>query len=211
MERDPARFELSLMQAMKLTAHEAQAVFRALVDTTANPGEIVRIGPVNRASLHPVLLPVVTLADVNTTVAVLHHGRDDTVEATGRAIGRVTGAAWTDDPEHADLVVSLGESSADLPKRLRVGSAAAPELGAKVFIACQSISTTGAGLAVTTVGPGASAGRQFHVSGLSHGFVEDLGRLTCRFPAGVDAWFVADDGACVGIPRSNSLSLAAVA
>jgi len=206
-----ARLESALVTAIRLSADQSQAAFRVLVETTASPGKVVAFEPLGGHAVHPVLVPVVTLVDVNTTVGVIDDEDPAAVELTGRALSRVTGARWTSEVSDAGVVVALRGPDPRHLHTIRVGSPEVPEDGAKLFVAVQSIGSHGDGIAVTTRGPGAASGRTFTVSGLSGETLEVLGRLTRRFPAGVDAWLVADDGACVAIPRSNAISLAEVA
>jgi alpha-D-ribose 1-methylphosphonate 5-triphosphate synthase subunit PhnH len=184
----------------------AQVVFRALVDAVSNPGRPVRL-PTGPDGLHPVVLPVLTVVDLQTAVAVV--GPNETGPAElGSAIGRVTGAPTGSDHRAADVVLVTAPSSftADLVWTLRTGSSMAPEQGAKVFVACEAIIGSDDGsdaLDLRVTGPGSTAGRNLRILGIDPQAVAVIDRVNAGYPAGIDVFMVDPGGLIVGLPRSN--------
>ncbi|CAN5869178.1 hypothetical protein BH24ACT3_BH24ACT3_08360 [soil metagenome] len=221
--RDAARPDAqgSLVARAHLSGADSQRVFRVLLDTLARPG---RPRPFPRAvsdHLPAVLLPVLALADVEVTAAVLDHdgGRwAETVRgATGARLGAVPRAA---------LVTAVRPVAPHEVMALELGRADAPERGARLVLACRTIQAAAgadppslradrssgrpAGPHVTVVvrGPGVPTERRVLVTGLDPEVFEALAEVNRGFPAGVDTWLVADDGTVTGLPRSSSVSVA---
>ncbi|MEY2960152.1 MAG: hypothetical protein RLZZ01_2720 [Actinomycetota bacterium] len=205
-----------LLMVVRRGVDLAQTVFRALVDAVSNPGRPARL-PVGPAGLHPVVLPVLTVVDLQTALAVV--GPDETRPTElASAIGRVTGAPTGVDHRSADVVLVTAPSAftAALVWTLRTGSAMAPEQGAKVFVACSAIlgpddghageamaavASDGPELRVT--GPGAADGRTLRILGVDPQAIAVIDRVNAGYPAGIDVFMVDPSGLVVGLPRSN--------
>lgn len=193
-----------LLVAARLDRERSLSVFRTLLAALSRPGRVVQldVAPDAPAALPPALLPVLALADLDQRVAVLGD------ETWGRVVAAVTGAVVVDDVAAADVVVALRPPTRDELHRVRVGTHAAPEAGARVVVACRALraepspSDDSDAAAFTVRGPGAAAGRRVRAAGLDDVVVAGIRRATLDFPAGFDTWLVDDSGAVVGLPRS---------
>ena len=201
-----------LARRARLSPSESQKAFRALLDALARPGRVVRL-PVSLTERMPaVLVPAAALADVEVTVAVLTGPDDDWADAVLQATGARV-APFT----QAEMVVFRRAPSATEVASLERGDATSPERGARVSIACRSLRApegpsgpdasraAGSGLTLTVRGPGVKGTVQVVVDGLDPGALGALADANRSFPAGVDAWLVADDGSVVGLPRGASV------
>lgn len=197
-----------LLVLVRRAADLAQPVFRALVDAVSNPGRPVPL-TTTPEGLPPVVLPVLTIVDLQTVLAVV-----DTDERSARdlaiAIGRVTGAPIGDDHRSADIVLVTDPAAftPDLVWTLRTGTAMSPEQGAKVFVACSGIVESGTetdACPVVVSGPGASDGRRITISGVDPHALAVVDRVNGAYPAGIDVFMVDPKGQVVGLPRSNRL------
>ena len=195
-----------LARRARLSPPESQQAFRALLDALACPGRVVRL-PVSLTERMPaVLVPAAALADVEVTVAVVTGPNDDWVDAVLQATGARV-APFT----QAEMVVFRRAPSATEVASLERGDATSPERGARVSIACRSLCAPGArrpagsGLTLTLRGPGVKGTVQIVTEGLDPEALEALADTNRSFPAGVDAWLVADDGSVVGLPRSTKV------
>lgn len=187
------------MNAVGLAPAASQGVFRAVLDAMAHPGEILRIPAVGMAAgtdTPAALLPVLALADLSTPVCVL--------AADSRWAGLVTAAtgAAIRPLEEAGLVAALDVPGPRQLRGLRTGSAAAPELGAQVFIA---VSGLGESAALRLSGPGIAGERALSADGLPDGFWAARAGLIRDFPAGVDLVFLTPDGRLAAVPRSTTV------
>ncbi len=186
-----------------LTPDEARRVFRAVLAAFARPGTaqqlpVVPAAAVSLAALPPALLPVLALATLDTRVALL----GDESDGRWRELVRIATSAPAAEPASARLVAALrpptlGELSA-LPR----GTAAAPEDGALISVAVDSVD--GGELPVRLSGPGVDGATAI----APRGWVVPLrpARAVAGFPAGVDVLLVATDGRVVGLPRSTRVT-----
>jgi alpha-D-ribose 1-methylphosphonate 5-triphosphate synthase subunit PhnH len=211
---DPSPLDPStgLLMLVRRGLDLAQATFRALVEAVSNPGRPVRL-PAAPDGLPPVVLPVLTVVDLQTVVSVVDAdpARGDGLAS---AIGRVTGAPITSDHRTADVVLVADPTAftPDLVWMLRTGSSLAPEQGAKVFVACAGITAGGDGdpadpdsTHVAVSGPGAMDGRRLRFDGVDPGALTVVDRVNAGYPAGVDVFVIDANGFVVGLPRSNRL------
>jgi alpha-D-ribose 1-methylphosphonate 5-triphosphate synthase subunit PhnH len=180
-----------------LTTFASQAAFRVLLDTLARPGRVGTID-VPDGLPAPVVVPL-ALADATQRVAVAaaDSGRWEAV------LESATGCVITS-PEVADLVVALeGAATPELVAGLRRGSAEAPEDGGRLILGCTFL---GAGCAVARrlSGPGIDGTIELAVDGLGHDVFDAIVEANRQFPAGIDVWLVAGDGAIAGLPRSTA-------
>ena len=192
-----------LTRRARLSPPESQQAFRALLDALARPGRVVRLPESLTERMPPALVPAAALADVEVTVAVVTGCHDDWADAVLQATGARI-APFT----QAEMVVFRRAPSATEIVALERGDATSPERGARVSIACRSLSTpgtamaAGSGLTLSLRGPGVEGTAHVVVDGLRPDALEALADANRSFPAGVDAWLVADDGSVVGLPRS---------
>lgn len=192
--------------------HDAsQAVFRALLDALARPGQPTRLPAGAAPGLPRALVPALALADVDLPVAVL--AADDV--AWHDVVRTATGATAAPLPL-AELVVSLRPPSPAEVGTLPRGTADRPEGGGRLVVACRALeaepsasgSRTGGEpgrLRIEVMGPGVPGVRAFTVAGIEPDLVIALADANAGHPAGVDTWLVADDGTTVGLPRSARL------
>lgn len=183
----------------RLDTHASQRTFRALLDALARPG---RVGALElRAPVPPALLPALALADVDVTTCLLTRRGEDT---DWQAVLTTATGAVAAELEEADIVVALRAPTPDEVRSLRRGRADAPELGACLTLAFRRL---GAGLWLGLRGPGVPGAERLLVEGLEPEVFEALAAANRRFPAGVDAFVVAEDGAVAGLPRSTDLTV----
>lgn len=198
---DPA-----LVAAARLDAATSLQVFRAALDALARPGRPTRL-PIVRPDLLPAaLLPVLALADLEITVAVLDDRRPSADASTDwlTVVTAATGARRASSLGEADLVLALRPPASSEITALRTGDALAPERGARLVVACSRLGhgNTGVGLS----GPGAASGRTLHIDGPGPELFDALELVNRDFPAGVDSWFVAPDGAIAAISRGTHIT-----
>lgn len=195
-----------LARRAHLSPPESQQAFRALLDALARPGRVVGLPRSLTERMPPVLVPAAALADVEVTVAVITGPDDDWIDAVLQATGAQV-APFT----QAEMVVFRRAPSASEIASLERGDATSPERGARVSIACRSLRAVGArrpadsGLTLTLRGPGVEGTIRVVTDGLHPAVLEALADANHFFPAGVDAWLVADDGSVVGLPRSTKV------
>lgn len=187
-----------------LDAHQSSQVFRLLLDVLARPGTRARL-PL-QPDMSPALLVPLALADVDVTLAVLDEPR--AAREWEVALGRATDAR-VGDLAHSDIVVALQPPSVDELRRLKRGTSLAPEEGARLVLACRSLSDgdSPAELVLELGGPGVPGKRRLGIDGLSGGVINALADLNTAFPMGVDTFLVAQDGTLAGLPRTTQISL----
>jgi alpha-D-ribose 1-methylphosphonate 5-triphosphate synthase subunit PhnH len=187
----------------RLSPLASAAVFRVLLQSLARPGSVLQLPAASggagaeAAWPGPGIVPL-ALAVIGGTVAV--------VEAPSRGwqarICRATGAspAAIDD---ASLVAIYGPTHPATISCLRRGSAAAPEDGAKVGLACAALTEGGPGEVTLEIsGPGVPGRARLGVDGVDRAVFGALRAANSMFPAGVDVWLVDERGQVAGLPRS---------
>jgi alpha-D-ribose 1-methylphosphonate 5-triphosphate synthase subunit PhnH len=178
----------------RLSPLASQAVFRVLLESLARPGRVFQL-PAVGAEPGPGIVPL-ALAVIGSKVAVA--GSPSWQERICRATG-----AQPVGPEEADLVAIYETAEALTISRLQRGSAAAPEDGAKVGLACRALSQGGPGeTAIELTGPGVPGRTRLSVDGVDPEVFDALRAANARFPAGVDVWLVDERGQVAGLPRS---------
>jgi len=177
--------------------HDSQRTFRALLQATANPGEVY-------------LLPEIDLAPhERILVALLDH--EVSFCAVGKGARRVeerlasgTGARIVPLSE-ADFALFLGSPGRALLE-LKRGTLEDPEKGATAICTVNNISGRGS-LAIRLSGPGVLGTRLVRVGGIA---VEELGTIwetRAGYPQGVDLYLVDHGGQVLGLPRSVELEV----
>lgn len=221
----PDRSFADHVAACALDEFESQAVFRALLDAFARPGTVTCLPSSVVDRVPPALAPVLALADVDVTVAVVEHPVDDDRSAAeprwGRIVAAATGAR-TSAVESAAMVVAIAPPAPEVLRHLMRGSAAAPEQGTRLTIACRALLTDDDLVApddrgtvaaaqvrssVLLSGPGVDGSARVTALGIERAVFETIAAANDTFPAGVDTWLVADDGRVVGIPRSSTIEI----
>lgn len=196
--------------AARLSPHEAQLVFRRVLDALARPGRVAWLPADVVRRVPPALIPALALCDLEVTHCVVDDERwgDVVAAATGSRGVALGEASW---------VITLRALNPTEVGRLLRGSAQAPERGARLVQGCRELhmgagdqpwSSTDVGASIITVevsGPGVPEVRRFTVTGVHAHFFEALSRVNDSFPAGVDTWLVADSGAVVGLPRTTRI------
>lgn len=170
----------------------SQSIFRLLLETLSRPGQISELA---QTELGALVLPL-ALGDVHTRVAVCasEELQNDVIWATGAVL---TGL------DDADLVACCEDVDAASIKRLRRGTALAPELGAKIAINCTQLHADASGeLTLTLSGPGVDGSITLGLDGLAREVVDAIIEANAHFPAGIDVWFVDQSGRLAALPRS---------
>lgn len=199
--------DTTVLLGARLTGDQSLSVFRAVLEALSRPGKVVDLPAGVATSVPPAAVPVLALADLDVSVATFEVG-DGPMWAS--SIRSVTGCRLAPAAD-ADMILAERPPTADEVSSLRVGTAHAPERGARLFVRCDAITegSTSAGTTIRIKGPGASAGRTITVIGVGGDVFGALAAANRAFPAGVDTWLVAGDRRMVGIPRSSRIDVLA--
>jgi alpha-D-ribose 1-methylphosphonate 5-triphosphate synthase subunit PhnH len=203
----------------RLSPLTSQAVFRVLLESLARPGRVLAL-PADGAEAGPGIVPL-ALAVIGSKVSVA--GEPWWQERICRATGAQPAGI-----EVADMVAIYGKAEAETVSLLRRGSAAAPEDGAKVGLACgtlsegtlsegvlsqgalsqSALSPSGPGQTIIELsGPGVPGRVRLGVDGVGREVFGALREANAMFPAGVDVWLVDANGRVAGLPRSARLAV----
>ncbi|MEU0965001.1 phosphonate C-P lyase system protein PhnH [Streptomyces sp. NPDC005917] len=194
----PAVRTAELVTAAKPAPAQAQRVFRAVLDALARPGSTTRLPAELTGPVPAALLPLLALADLGTGFCVLEDGSGRWSEVVAVA----TNAPAVPLPD-ARLVAAVRPVAADEIRRLRRGSAEAPEDGA---LLCVPVSALDGGPRKWRLsGPGVPGDLVVAPDGLPDGFVEARAEAVAGFPAGIDLLMAAPDGRLLGLPRSTAV------
>jgi alpha-D-ribose 1-methylphosphonate 5-triphosphate synthase subunit PhnH len=209
--------------SLVLGVHASQRTFRSLLDSLANPGKVLYLHePAAVAAGAGVV--ALALADIDTPVAIVGD------EELAAEVSESTRAPLV--PVSEARLVGLVQPTAELVRQCPKGSALAPELGAKVGMACtrlaadpqrageqltggQSAGTAQAALGLGGVGnvvlqlrgPGVDGTRRVLVEGAGRELFEALSGANSAFPVGIDTWLVDKEGRLVGLPRSTTIEV----
>lgn len=199
----------TLVPGFNDTVHDAQRVFRALLDALSRPGSIVAIDaalPDNHAMRDGLagrvplaaFASLLALTDYSTPV---HVGRDDDV--LGDALRFHASAPVTQD--RSEAAFAYIDDPRDMPSldAYSHGSPESPEDAATLFIRVPSLTE---GEPLVWRGPGIAQSRTVAIAGLSREFWSERAALTALFPCGIDCYFVAG-GALVGLPRTTHVEV----
>ncbi|MFD6160907.1 phosphonate C-P lyase system protein PhnH [Nocardia sp. NPDC060256] len=173
-----------------LRPDQTQRVFRAVLDAFARPGIAVTLP---QTDFPPALLPVLSLADLETGIHLLEDEGWDTVVAVATSAPAAT-------LQTAKYVTALRPLTATELGDVAVGTALSPESGATVICAVGALS---GGTSVRLTGPGVRAPIEFAPAGIDSELWVVRERLVAGFPAGIDLLLIDSDGGLVGIPRST--------
>ena len=191
--------------AQRLSPFTSQAVFRVLLASLAQPGRVFqlpeaimrpRTGLEADQAVGPGIVPL-ALAVIGSKIAVPR------APDWAARICQATGASDADVPE-ASLVALYAPIDATAISELRRGSATAPEEGAKVGLACDTLIAGGPGdVTLELSGPGMPGRTRLGVDGVSRDVFDALRAVNGAFPAGIDTWLVDKRGQVAGLPRST--------
>jgi alpha-D-ribose 1-methylphosphonate 5-triphosphate synthase subunit PhnH len=191
------------VRAVTLTAAQAQADFRVLLDVLSRPGTVGSVG----CEEGPAALAVAAgLADVEVSTSVLTAPGD---EHWAQALHLAT-AAPPAPPEEARMVVALRPPSASEIAALPRGDAMHPEDGTRLIAAVATLAQDGpveSGVVLALSGPGVPGTRRLRVTGLPSEVFAALADANAAFPAGIDTFLVAEDGTVAGLPRSTRIEI----
>lgn len=178
----------------------AQAVFRALMDSFAEPGRTAEFGPA--VAPPPSLVPaaaavLAALADHDTLVWLPEPAGAD--EAAAAWLRFQTGAPVTDDPAAA-VFAALREG--DDPAgwdRFPLGTPDYPDRSATLLLPVKALA---GGPPLLLTGPGIAAERTIAPLGLPTGFIAARAKDRARFPLGQDLVLVCGSAA-LALPRTT--------
>jgi alpha-D-ribose 1-methylphosphonate 5-triphosphate synthase subunit PhnH len=198
-----------LSGSLALPTHASQRCFRSLLRALANPGQVVTLEEPDAVAAGAAVIPL-ALADIDTPVAIVGD------ELLASEVSEATRAPLV--PVGEARLVALLHPSPQLIGECQTGSAEAPELGAKVGLACSRlvdrtkdgpVVEPGPVPAVTLVleGPGVEGTRNVVVEGIGRDVFEAIAASNRYFPAGLDAWLVSPEGHVAGLPRSTRIEV----
>lgn len=174
----------------------AQRVFRTVLEAMARPGSIHRIVDAEALGGRPAAAaPLLSLADLMTTVAPLTEADSELTADLGRVTGAPIGPV-----ERARLVLSTVVDGERM-RRLATGTPRAPHHGA--LLSQRVGALDGSGVKLRLHGPGVDGERDLIVDGLDDSFLDARDELVADFPTGVDVLLVADDGQLAALPRTT--------
>lgn len=188
--------------------HDAQRVFRAVLDAMARP---IRPQPVEVSLTPPAPLSreagavVLALCDEQTPLWLDDALRQKNSSQRGDVEAWIrfhTGARIVDSAADALFCVASGPSSVPSFDILNVGTDEEPHLSATVII---EVAQTGRTCDVVATGPGIDGSRAWDGTGVPLRFLEARRRSTQTFPRGVDV-LLAGGGAVRGLPRTTILT-----
>lgn len=181
--------------------HDAQAVFRAVLDALARPGRLQTL-PASDGLQAPAPLSrgvtalLLTLLDAETSLHLEGPLASDAAWMYARFHTGVQPAAR----EAADFVaVRAAQASLD---GLRLGTDEAPQDGATLIVESQSL----AGQSLVLRGPGVEHTQRIGLCGMSPAFWQQRIAHEKHFPRGVDLLIVCGSQ-LIGVPRSTHVSM----
>ena len=190
--------------------HDAQSVFRAVLDALARPGRLCRVGdrlaPSEEAGI-ATRATLLALADATTAVwlqCVLPELASALRFHTGAPLIRDMSAlsvahfALLTDPAHCPAL-----------ERFALGTAESPEHSTTLIVDVPTLAAghTGCeGLHLRLRGPGIATHADVTVGGLDAAFWQARAALASRFPAGLDLLIGAGD-TVLGLPRTTHVEV----
>ncbi len=185
--------------------HDAQRVFRRVLDALARPARVVRIddafGGLRELSARTprgLAAALLALADADAPVWL-----DAAAPAELAALLRFhAGAPIAPQPAGAAFAAVLDAAQALPLMRFDRGTPDYPDRSTTVFIALDALTD---GTPVHLHGPGIRERATIAPQGLPPGFWEDRARANHEFPLGVDI-VLCDAGRMIGLPRSTRVA-----
>lgn len=183
--------------------HQAQDVFRVLLDCMAQPGKVGQL-PVT----HP------DASDDDNLIAVLESLVDPEVAVwvcpgLAERIGQILFSRTRVRQAQLSQADYLAADRAGLPAAIsgaRVGTIEYPDEGATLIVSCNSLAD--GPVELTLSGPGVSGTGQLRVAGVPGGEFQALAERNSDFPLGLDLILVSWDGMVACIPRSTQIRVA---
>ncbi|SAK94878.1 carbon-phosphorus lyase complex subunit [Caballeronia hypogeia] len=199
----------TLVPGFNDTVHDAQRVFRALLDALSRPGRIVAIDaalPDNHA-MRDGLAGRVPLAAFASLLALTDYSTPVFIERDDHVLGdalRFHASAPLTKERRAAAFAYIDEASNMPPlDAFSHGEPESPEEAATLFIRVPSLTT---GEPLVWRGPGIAESRTVGIAGLTREFWRQRAALTALFPCGIDCYFVAG-GSLVGLPRTTHVEV----
>ncbi len=198
---------MSSVAEARIDGSISQQVFDLLLRTLAEPGRIQRL-PVDILSDRLPGLPkplwlALALADVDIAVNV----DDDLTGDSATLVREATGATIT--PVEDAWIVVLQQPTIELLTRVNVGTAMAPELGARIAAGVDRVASADgdspSGMTVELSGPGVPGTRTLVVDGLDPAIADRIGTGSGVFPTGFDTWLFAPNGDVAAISRTTEV------
>lgn len=190
--------------------HDAQGVFRAVLDALARPGVLRSVGsrlaPSKEASI-AARATLLALADATTSVWLQFP-----LPEVASALRFHTGAPLlSGEADLATAQFALLTDPARCPalERFAFGTAESPEHSATLIVDVPALAAghTGTdGLHLRLRGPGIAAHADVAVGGLDTGFWQARAALAPRFPAGLDL-LIASGDTVLGLPRTTHVEV----
>ena len=199
----------TLVPGFNDAVHDAQRVFRALLDALSRPGSIVAIDaalPGNHA-MRDALAGRVPLAAFASLLALtdystpVHIERDDNV--LGDALRFHASAPLTSDRREAAFAYIDDAGNMPSLDAYAHGEPETPEDAVTLFIRVPSLTE---GEPLVWRGPGIAESRTVAIAGLTREFWQQRAEITALFPCGIDCYFVAG-GSLVGLPRTTQVEV----
>jgi alpha-D-ribose 1-methylphosphonate 5-triphosphate synthase subunit PhnH len=199
----------TLVPGFNDTVHDAQRVFRALLDALSRPGSIVSLDaalPGNHA-MRDGLAGRVPLAAFASLLALTDYStpvyleREDAMFSD--ALRFHASAPLTKTRDQASFVYI--DDAVNMPslEAFPQGEPESPENAATLFIRVPSLIE---GEALAWSGPGIEHTRKVCISGLKRDFWQERATLVAQIPCGIDIYFVAGN-ALVGLPRTTHVEV----
>lgn len=182
--------------------HDAQRVFRHVLDAMAHPGKIVAIDdlPEAPAPLNKVSAAIcLSLVDFETPVWV-----DSIVAESGQALAHLKfhcGCPVTTDPKLARTALISTAHGLNTLGRFHIGTDERPDLSTTVIVQAEDLNT-GSGARLT--GPGIQTESRLEVMGADDAFWFAIKANAALFPRGVDV-MVTTDRAVACLPRTTQV------
>jgi alpha-D-ribose 1-methylphosphonate 5-triphosphate synthase subunit PhnH len=190
--------------------HDAQGVFRAVLDALARPGRLRSVGsrlaPNEEASI-AARATLLALADATTSVWLQFP-----LPEVASALRFHTGApllSGESDLATAQFVLLTDPARCPALERFAFGTAESPEHSATLIVDVPMLATdhTGTGgLHLRLRGPGIATHADVTVGGLDTAFWQARAALAPRFPAGLDL-LIASGDTVLGLPRTTHVEV----
>ncbi len=189
--------------------HDAQRVFRALLEALSRPGSIVAIDAAlpNNHAMRDGLMCRVPLAAFASLLALTDYSTLVFLESDSALFGdalRFHASAPLTRDWHGVSIVYIDDAT-NMPslKGFSLGEPEAPETSATLFIRVPSLTE---GESLVWRGPGIQDHRVMMIAGLPAAFWQERASLASHFPRGIDCYFVAG-GSLVGLPRTTHVEV----
>jgi alpha-D-ribose 1-methylphosphonate 5-triphosphate synthase subunit PhnH len=187
--------------------HDAQQVFRAVLEAMSRPGRVQTLPAEVQQGLEPPGLGrattavLLTLLDAETRAWLHPSLRSDAASAY---LQFHTGVMHVDEAPRAHFaVVEADHATPALWRELACGSDAVPQDGATLVVEVPSFDQ---GPALALRGPGVETVQMLRVGGLHAGFWQARADLEAAFPLGIELILTCGDR-LAALPRSTRVSL----